>query len=248
MKADAELSSRRPQEPSVTTLSSLSAYDLAAIAIYLAGWLAYHLDTERSNARRCGVNSLMAKARAEWMSRMARREVRIVDTQITASLQNGSAFFASTSMIALGATISMLRATDDMIRIFEDLPLGSAPSRAVWEVKVVGLAIVFGYAFFKFAWAYRLFNYTAILIGATPFAEDPDAVARDRAVKRATRMNVAAGAHFARGQRALFFAVAYLGWFVSPFALVAATLFVIVIMRRRQFASDAQEALLDEGT
>jgi uncharacterized membrane protein len=224
-------------------LASLSLYDYVAVAIYIGGWLAYHFDTERTNAARNGLNSLMARARTQWMTRMAGRDVRIVDTQITASLQNGAAFFASSSMIALGATVSLLRAADDMVRVFDDLPLGVAPARAIWEAKVVGLAVIFGYAFFKFAWAYRLFNYTAILIGAAPPADDPDAKAREMAVAQAARMNVAAGAHFARGQRALFFAVAYLGWFLSPFALIAATLFVVVVMRRRQFASDARDAL-----
>ncbi len=33
---------------------------------------------------------------------------------------------------------------------------------------MAGLALIFVYAFFKFAWAYRLFNYGAILIGAVP--------------------------------------------------------------------------------
>ena len=46
------------------------------------------------------------------------------------------------------------------------LPFGASASAAVWELKIVGLAIIFIYAFFKFAWAYRLFNYAAILLGA----------------------------------------------------------------------------------
>ena len=35
-------------------------------------------------------------------------------------------------------------------------------------MKVDGLAVIFVYAFFKFAWAYRLFNYMAIIVGAVP--------------------------------------------------------------------------------
>ena len=31
---------------------------------------------------------------------------------------------------------------------------------------MIGLAVIFVYAFFKFAWSYRLFNYAAILLGA----------------------------------------------------------------------------------
>ena len=73
--------------------------------------------------------------------------------------------------------------------------------------------MIFVYAFFKFAWSYRLFNYTAILMGAIPV----DGRSHEGAVAaaRATRMNIVAGRHFNRGQRAFFFALGYLGWFIS---------------------------------
>ena len=89
-------------------------------------------------------------------------------------------------------------------------------TRGLWEVKAVGLLMIYGYAFFKFAWAYRLFNYAAILIGATPSASSPDAAARERAANRAAEMDTVAGSHFALGQRALFFSFGYLGWFLGP--------------------------------
>ena len=38
----------------------------------------------------------------------------------------------------------------------------------LWEVKVLLLIGIFVFAFFKFAWAFRLTHYTAILIGAAP--------------------------------------------------------------------------------
>jgi uncharacterized membrane protein len=58
-------------------------------------------------------------------------------------------------------------------------------------------------------------------------------------------MNVVAAMHFNRGQRAFFFALAYLGWFLSAYVFVAATAAVLVVMWRRQFASDARRVLLD---
>ena len=38
----------------------------------------------------------------------------------------------------------------------------------MWELKSIGLAVIFVYAFFKFAWSYRLFNYMAIVVGSVP--------------------------------------------------------------------------------
>jgi uncharacterized membrane protein len=37
-----------------------------------------------------------------------------------------------------------------------------------FELKVFGLIAIFAYAFFKFGWSYRLFNYSSILFGAIP--------------------------------------------------------------------------------
>ena len=84
-------------------------------------------------------------------------------------------------------------------------------------MKVIGLAVIFVYAFFKFAWSYRLFNYAAILIGGdAALGRGDDLEARRHAAQRAAAMTTVAGRHFNRGQRAFFFALAYLGWFISP--------------------------------
>ena len=60
-----------------------------------------------------------------------------------------------------------------------------------------------------------------------------------RAVHETTEMNIAAGRHFNRGQRAFFFALAYLGWFLGPVTFIGFTGAVLVAMYRRQYASDA---------
>ena len=52
-------------------------------------------------------------------------------------------------------------------------------------------------------------------------------------------MNVAGGRHFNRGQRAFFFALAYMGWFLGPTTFILFTGAVLIAMYRRQFASDA---------
>jgi len=53
----------------------------------------------------------------------------------------------------------------------------------------------------------------------------------------------AAGRHFNRGQRAFFFALGYLGWFVSPWVLFLTTAAVVIVTWRRQFASNAWQAM-----
>ena len=170
----------------------------------------------------------------------------MVDMQIMAALQNGTAFFASTTLLAIGGAVTLLRSTDEILSVVAALPLGIQATRAQWEAKVIGLAVVFFYAFFKFAWSYRLFNYVAIMLGGTPPSDEKDTAKAEVHVIRTTRLFEAAGRHFNRGQRAFFFALGYLGWFVGPLLLIASTTAVVVVMWRRQFASDARRAVVSE--
>lgn len=226
-------------------MTGFSVPDWLALAFFVASWLAYYLAVERTTAGRRSLNRLMNTHRYAWARTTLLRENRVVDTTINASLQNGTAFFASTSLIAIGATLTLLRSTDEVLSVMADLPFGHATSRLAWEAKVLGLAVIFVYAFFKFAWSYRLFNYAAILIGAIPIlakgeAPPPEA---ELAAWRAASVNTVAGRHFNRGQRAFFFALGYLGWFISAYVLIASTACVLYVMWRRQFASEAIVAL-----
>ena len=197
-----------------------SPLDLAALLYFLAAWTIYGVSVSRLRGDRISLSRIMDRHRANWARQVIVRDNRVVDTQINASLQNGTAFFASTSLIALGSVLTLSRSGDDVINLFATLPFGTVANRLTWEVKVAGLACVITYAFFKFAWAYRLFNYSAILLGSVPpkGADIPDSEML-RTVSRIAAMNVSAGSHFARGQRAFFFALAYLGWFVGPLIL-----------------------------
>jgi uncharacterized membrane protein len=186
----------------------------------------------------------MNAQREAWLRTMAGREMRMVDTGIMTGLQQGTAFFASSSLIALGGCFALLQSSDAVLAVLADVPYSPEPTRALFEDKVLGLAVILAYAFFKFGWAYRLFNYCSILIGAVPQAGDavdPDEL--ERSVSRAIGMNVVAGGHFNAGLRAMFFSIGYLGWFLGPIALAATTLFILTVLVRRQYFSRAREAL-----
>lgn len=222
-----------------------STLDLIALAWFLAAWLGYSYVIEFTAHGNSGLNSLMHRYRLLWMERMLAREARMMDGQVIASLQNGTAFFASIALIALGGAAALFRSTNDMLSIIASLPLGTAMTHVEWEMKVMGLMIIFIYTFFKFAWAYRLYNYVAIMAGAAPPVAEKDSPAAQSFVRCAAEVITDAGRHFNRGQRALFFALGYLGWFVGPLPLIATTAGILVVMWRRQFASLSRRAVLD---
>lgn len=223
-------------------MDGFSFLDLVGVTFFIASWIGYHLvmETDRFGAQ--SLNALMHRHRRGWMAEMLNRE-RIVDTQIIAALQNGTAFFASTSLIATGGAIALLRAADDVLKIFADLPFGIATTRIMWEVKVAGIVLIFVYAFFKFAWSFRLFNYIAILLGAAPPIADAKSESARRHAAVMADVMTDAGRQFNRGQRAFFFALAYVGWFISPIALILMTGFAVTAMLLRQFSSVSHHAL-----
>jgi uncharacterized membrane protein len=226
------------------TKLDLTQLDWIGLAFFVVAWTGYSFLMENDRLGGRSLNTVMHGYRDLWMSRMLQREVRIVDTQIMASLQNGTAFFASTSLLAIGGAAALLRSASDVVRVFEDLPLGLATSRPLWELKAVGLLMIFIYAFFKFAWSYRLFNYAAILLGGTPPLEESGTDEARRHAARTAAMTTAAGRHFNKGQRAFFFALGYLGWFMGPLPFLISTAAVVAVMAARQYVSDGWAAVV----
>ena len=220
--------------------------DLVALACFIGAWCVYAILVEWTAHGRDGLSAHMDRYREIWMHRMLHREARMVDMQIMAALQNGTVFFASTSLIAIGGSLSLLRSTEDVLTVMGSLPLSIPTSRVQWEAKTIGLVIIFAYAFFKFAWSYRLYNYVSILLGAMPFSADKETPEADAHIRRTARLFQSAGRHFNRGQRAFFLAIGYLGWFAGPYVLMASTAAVIVVMWRRQFASQSRRALIED--
>jgi uncharacterized membrane protein len=226
----------------------MATADYAALALFIFLWIALNWITSSAKFfNRISLTQAMIERRREWIYNSLRRDLKMIDTQILAGLQNGTGFFASTSIFAIGGCFALLGATDKVNAFFADLPYVFNGNRTTFELKVAGLAGLFGYAFFKFGWAYRLFNYCTILYGAIPMMSDVD---RDpaltkRAAERVIHMNIIAARNFNAGLRAIFLSIGYLGWFVSPYVFMVTSLFIIVVLIRRQFFSNARLAIMD---
>jgi uncharacterized membrane protein len=225
----------------------LSTADLAALAFFLAVWAFHSLATDGKLFDRVSLSSAMNRQRETWMRTMARRELRMIDTSIMLGLQQGTAFFGSSALIAIGGCFALVGSSDRVLNVLSDLPLSTAAARPIFEVKVIGLILLLAYSFFKFGWSYRLFNYCSILIGAVPVQKDEAGHIEEteKAVVRAAKMNVLAGKHFNAGLRGIFFSIGYLGWFVGPTVFALTTLFTLAVLTRRQFFSAARRAVLD---
>ncbi|MGV8936928.1 MAG: DUF599 domain-containing protein [Allorhizobium sp.] len=226
----------------------MTLVDYLALALFAGLWAAFSAITGNSRILpRPSLTQLMAERRREWIRNSLLRDLKMIDTQIMAGLQNGTAFFASTSIFAIGGCFALLGASQQAETVFQDLPFVMSGGRTAFELKVCGLTAIFGYSFFKFGWSYRLFNYCTILFGALPMTSEmlDNPAAAERAADRVAQMNIIAASHFNAGLRAIFLSIGYLGWFASAYVFMATSVFVITVLVRRQFFSQARLALMD---
>ncbi|HSF94496.1 MAG TPA: DUF599 domain-containing protein [Thermohalobaculum sp.] len=224
----------------------LGPWDLAALAVFFGCLIGMTRLVEHSPENRPSTSQMMAFYRRRWMNEVPNRSNRVVDTQLLVALRNGSAFFASGTMIAIGGIAALLGQTERLVDVAEDFTgdfaLTPGASQIEWEAKLLFLLALMVAAFLKFVWSHRLFGYCAILMGATP--ENGGAEETAAAVERAAQLNISAGRAFNRGLRVVYFGLAGLAWFLGPLALALGSLLTAAVIYRREFRSDSRKALL----
>ena len=155
--------------------------DGIALGLLVLTWLIIGWIIERPNANRPSVSVLMADYRREWMKQFPTRDPRIFDATILGSLREGTSFFASACLIALGGGLALIGNTEQLLGVAEDFSL-SAPV-VIWEAKILLILAFLANGFLKFIWANRLFGYCAVVMASAPNDESP--LAYSRAAKAA---------------------------------------------------------------
>jgi uncharacterized membrane protein len=222
------------------------ALDWIALLVFAACWIGYTTVTDRVPAIRArSVMTAMDEHRRRWMFATLDRENRIADMAAIGNLMNSTGFLATTSIFILGGLVAMLGASDLGQRVVAALPWSKPSNEVAWELKITLLLVIFVNAFFELTWALRQFNYSSILLGGLPPPAERDrgtalADAAARVLNRAAR-------HFNTGLRSYYFGLAALAWIVHPLALVAASLFVLRELHRREFRSAVHDAVRTES-
>lgn len=211
--------------------------DIAALAYFGLAVFLYRVISARWARAGGGLLGAIQEHRVNWMLNMAKREQRMLDAILLGSLSQGNAFFASTSAIAVGGLAATLGSGEKLQAMLAHLPYVSATTPAILEAKQLLIMGIFIYAFFKFAWAFRISHYASIMIGATPNYDSPDSEACTRHAKRAAGLIGLAAEHTNSGMRSFYYAIATIAWFFHPLLFMLATTWVILILARRDFFS-----------
>lgn len=219
----------------------LTAADLLALVLLALAWFGVGHAVEHPPASRPSVSVLMTRYRREWMRQFLRRDPRIFDGNILTTLREGTSFFASACMIALGGGMALVGNIDALEGIARDLEAEGIP-HLLWRLKILLIMLFVANAFMKFVWAHRLFGYCAVMMAAVPNdADDPRAMARAMA---AAEVNINAARNFNIGLRAVYFALGSAGWMAGPWGLMLGTAIVSAMTLRREFASGSRQAIL----
>lgn len=218
--------------------------DIAALAWFAVGWLGYlRYSKQRNSVEGKGLIAAMDAVRLRWANSMLVRENRIVDSQVINGLLRKETFFASTTLLILASTVALLGMSDQVNQLFSEIPFAQPTPLALWELKVIVLALTFVYAFFKFTWSIRQHSYCSILLASIPAPARVTEENGEQAAHQLARLSSLAARHFNDGMRAYYFALAQLSWFFHPIAFIAATAWVIFVLNRREFHSRALEIL-----
>jgi len=219
--------------------------DWLALVCFFALWVGYAWFAKFWGARRPSLIGTTNRYRTYWMMQATARDPRMIDGLITQTLSHTPSFFSSTSILVIGGLFALLGTTDKASELVSEIPFAEATTLIVFEFKIMTMLGIFVYAFFRFSWCMRLYTFVALVIGAMPPAEAFESGKEDahEHAERAAAMVGAAAETFNDGLRAYYFSFAALAWFVSPLAMVLATLLVVGILYSREFRSEVLQIL-----
>jgi uncharacterized membrane protein len=221
--------------------------DAVALVFFIVAWVGYAAFATRQHGRNVpSLHTSMDVFRRSWMVCMIERDNRMVDVNVMRNLSRSSQFFASTTMLILGALIALTGYVQQALDVVSGLPFTVKGTQRLIEIKILLLVVIFANAFFKFSWSIRQLNFCSILVGAAPKPpkDDPERYAPH--INRITRITSSASVNFNNGLRAYYFGLAALAWFLHPWLMIIATGWVVYVLYRREFHSKTMQALIEE--
>ncbi|MEP5757752.1 MAG: DUF599 domain-containing protein [Litoreibacter sp.] len=223
-------------------LALLTALDAIVVTLLLVSWFALGWRIEHPGANHPSVTLIMADYRRAWMQQMVSRMPRIFDAAILADLRQGTSFFASGCMIAIGGVLAVIGNSDALRGVAAELTTEDVPT-LVWQVKLMLVTLFLTHGFLKFVWANRLFGYCAVVMASVPNdVTDPNVFFRAR---QAAEINIRAAWNFNRGLRAIYFSLGALAWLIGPWPLLLAVIAVNWLIWQREFSSHARKIVLE---
>lgn len=221
-------------------LGPFSVTDAVAVGFMLLAWAGIGWLIEHPPARRPSVSVLMQQYRHDWMVQFVTRQPRIFDATVLESLRQGTAFFASACLIAIGGGVALIGNAGTLTGLAQRLSVETEAGEI--QLRVLLVLMFLANALLKFIWSNRLFGYCAILMAAVP--NDPDDPLALHRAAQAAEVNITAAKSFNRGLRSIDFGLAAMGWLLGAPFLIVTTLIASSVLLRREFTSHSRKVML----
>ncbi len=225
-------------------LENVPTIELVAFGWFLLCWLGYSTFADYMGKHRGTLLAVTSEYRMQWMRQMLKRENRMVDASLIGNLLRSISFFASTTIFIVLGLFTMLRYRDEANHILTSIPYAAETTPLLWEAKIFLLVVIFVYSFFKYTWSLRQYNYACIVVGAAPLHNEYNEHFEEYA-RNAAKLVSNAARHFSMGLRGYYFGMAAISWFLNPYAFMAASAWVVLVLYRREFRSLAIKYLSD---
>ena len=95
-------------------MALLALRDWIAVGMIVSAWFLLGWLIEHPSARYPSVTVLMSQRRRDWMKVFVTRDPRIFDSQILGGLRQGTAFFGSTCLLAVGGVLALAGNTEPL--------------------------------------------------------------------------------------------------------------------------------------
>lgn len=214
--------------------------DWMALIWFTICWIGYTLFANRQQEKVTNIAKSLTLLRGKWTNAMINRDVRIADITALGILQRTVTFFASTTIFILAGLLAVLGASDKALKLAHALPFVAEHSQSAWEMKILLMVFIFIYAFFKFSWSVRQYNFGLVLFGAAPQEEEKNI---NEFSSYANELLTSANNSFNFGLRAYTFSMATIAWFVHPLLFMLASGWVVGVLYRREFHSRTLAAM-----
>lgn len=219
--------------------------NVAATLWFFGCWLGYAAFARRRAKTSYNLAAVLQVYRKRWMHEMMLRQNRIADAALLSSLERNVSFLASTSIFIIAGLVTLMASAEQIHATLIALPFTNSDlTSKQLQFKICLLIAIYVYAFFTLTWAMRQYGICAVLLGASPSAEDASSeTCASNAERNRPHANMTAkiidhaGHSYNYGLRAYYFSLSVLPWLVNAWLFMLAVGVVTAVLYHREFKS-----------
>lgn len=216
----------------------ITKIDVIAFIWFILCWFGYSVLVNIYIHKKGNIHNKMHDYRIKWMENFLQRSDRSIDFMSLGNFMKSISFFATTSILIIAALVPLLGYGDKAGKFIASLPYTTINTAPLWEIKTLLLIVLFTYAFFKYTWSLRQYQYASITLLSLH-----DSKHLTRADHKLINSNAEilsnAARHFSMGMRSYYYAMAVLSWYLHPVLFMIFTSLIVMVIFRREFMSKA---------